>query len=100
MPIGSSRARVAPQLRSPHGPQRPARDPWGHRHVLDGSGARAEPQLSGGQREPPIAVIRTQSPNLAERDQMKLLVLCNLNPHYERLGMNRWEGMQLAAKAI
>ena len=52
--------------------------------------------------EPPISVFRcppgTQSPNLAERGQKKLFMLCNLNLHYGRLSLKLWEDMLFAAE--
>ena len=52
--------------------------------------------------EPPISVFRcpprTQSPNLAERGQKKLLMLCNLKLHYGRLSLKLWEDMLFAAE--
>ena len=52
--------------------------------------------------KPPISDFRcppgTQSLNLAERGQKKLLMLCNLNLHYGRLSLKGWEGMLLAAE--
>ena len=51
--------------------------------------------------EPPIRVIRcplgTQSMNLAERGQKRLLVLANPNFHYGRLSPVAWEKMFLVA---
>ena len=51
--------------------------------------------------EPPISFFRsppgTQSFNLAERGQKKLLMLRNLNLHYGRLSLMGWEDMLFAA---
>ena len=52
--------------------------------------------------EPPITLIRcppgTRSPNLAERGQKKIPMLCNLNLHYGQLSLKWWEDMLLAAE--
>ena len=52
--------------------------------------------------EPPITVIRcppgTQSLNLVERSQKKLLMLFNPNLHYGRPSPKEWEDMPFAAE--
>ena len=51
---------------------------------------------------PPILAFRcppgTQSLNLAECGQKKLLMLCNLILHYGRLSLKLWEDMFFAAE--
>ena len=68
---------MAPQLGSPHVPQRPARDLWGQRHAPGGTGARARLQLSGCRR-----VREIRSLDLAGRGQKKPLILCDTGLHY------------------
>ena len=52
--------------------------------------------------DPPFRIIRcppgTQSMNMAERGQKRLLVLANLNLHHGRLSLLAWDGMFLAAE--
>ena len=51
---------------------------------------------------PPFRIIRcppvTQSMNMAERGQKRLLMLANLNLHHGRLSLLAWDGMFLAAE--
>ena len=42
---------------------------------------------------PPITGTCTQSPDLAERSQKKLLTHCNFDLHYGRFSLRCWEGM-------
>ena len=68
----------------------------------DSSGAPPATICLRSSVEPPIFITRcppgAQGLNLAELGQKKLLVLCNLNPHYGRLSLEGWEGMHFAAE--